>query len=37
MSLEIVARIRGEEKFASVDALVAQIGRDVVEARGMLA
>ena len=33
---EIVARLRGETRFASVDALHAQIARDVVAAREVL-
>lgn len=37
LDLEIIHRIREEQKFDSVDALVAQIGRDVETARGVLA
>ncbi len=36
LELEIVARIRGEVKFDSVDALVAQIGADAAIARELL-
>jgi riboflavin kinase/FMN adenylyltransferase len=36
MDIEIVHRIRGEVAFPSVDALVAQIGRDVQSAREVL-
>ncbi len=36
LELEVVHRIRGEVKFEAVDALVAQIGRDVTEARRVL-
>ena len=36
MEIEIVQRIRGEQKFEAVEALVAQIGRDVAEARRVL-
>ena len=35
--VELVARLRGEAKFDSVDALVAQIRRDIEEARPILA
>lgn len=34
--VEVVARLRGEWDFPSLDALVAQMGRDVEEARGAL-
>ena len=34
--VRFVARLRGEERFDSVDALVAQIGRDVEQAREVL-
>ncbi len=34
--IAFVARLRGEEKFASVDALIAQIQRDIADARGPL-
>jgi len=34
--IAFVARLRGEEKFASVDALIAQIRRDIADARGPL-
>jgi riboflavin kinase/FMN adenylyltransferase len=37
MEIEFVERIRPEVKFASVDELTAQIGRDVVKAREILA
>ncbi|MFN0096689.1 MAG: riboflavin biosynthesis protein RibF [Dehalococcoidia bacterium] len=37
MELEVVRRIRGEQKFDGVDALVAQIAADVAEARRLLA
>jgi riboflavin kinase/FMN adenylyltransferase len=37
MDLEIVHRLRGEVAFASVEALTAQIGADVVAARAVLA
>ena len=37
LPVAFVARIRGEQKFDGVEALVAQIGRDVDEARGRLA
>lgn len=36
LELEIVHRIRGEQAFANVDELVAQIGRDVQDAREAL-
>ena len=36
LRLEFVARLRGEERFESPEALVAQIGRDVAEARKIL-
>jgi riboflavin kinase/FMN adenylyltransferase len=36
MDLEIVARIRGEVKFESVDALKAQIAKDVEAARALV-
>ena len=35
-SVRFVARLRGEERFESVDALVEQIGRDVTRAREVL-
>ncbi len=34
--IAFVARLRGEEKFTSVDALIAQIQRDIADARGPL-
>jgi len=34
--VRFVGRLRGEEKFPSIDALVAQIGRDVARAREVL-
>jgi riboflavin kinase/FMN adenylyltransferase len=34
--VRFVAHLRGEQKFDSLDALVAQIGRDVEQARGLL-
>lgn len=37
MRLQFVARLRGEAKFADVDALVAQMRRDCAEARRLLA
>ncbi len=37
MRIELVERIRGEAKFASVDELIAQIGRDAARARAILA
>ena len=36
VSLDFIERIRGEERFESIDALVAQIDRDVVEVRRIL-
>ena len=36
IELAFVAKIRGEEKFASVDALVAQMEKDVAEAKALL-
>ena len=36
MDLDIVARIRGEVKFDSVDELKAQIAKDVDLARGLI-
>ncbi len=36
-SVRFVARLRGEERYDTVDALVAQIGRDCEEARAALA
>lgn len=36
LSLEFVARLRSDERFESVDALVEQIGRDVDETRHLL-
>jgi riboflavin kinase/FMN adenylyltransferase len=35
-AVRFVARLRGEERFDSVDALVEQIGRDVARARELL-
>lgn len=35
-AVRFVARLRGEERFDSVDALVEQIGRDVARARALL-
>ena len=37
MRLEFVARVRGEERFASVEALKQRIAQDVVDARALLA
>ena len=37
MRLEFVARLRGEQKFTSVDALIAQISDDIAKARSMFA
>lgn len=37
VKIEFVARLRGEEKFDSVDALIAQIDRDCDDARALLA
>ncbi len=37
LSVELIARLRGEERFPSVSALVAQIGRDCEKARALLA
>lgn len=37
LSLEFLARLRPEQKFASIDALKEQIARDVAAARGILA
>jgi riboflavin kinase/FMN adenylyltransferase len=36
LRLHLVARLRGEQKFASIDELKAQIARDVAEARAKL-
>ena len=36
MGTGVVARLRGEEKFDSLEALVAQIQRDVQDARTIL-
>jgi riboflavin kinase/FMN adenylyltransferase len=36
LAVELVARIRGEQRFDGVAALVAQIGRDVQRARELL-
>ena len=36
VTLEFLHRIRGDEKFAGVEALVAQITRDVARARELL-
>jgi riboflavin kinase/FMN adenylyltransferase len=33
LRLEFLKRLRGEKRFESVDALIEQMGRDVVEAR----
>jgi len=32
-----IARLRDEQKFESVEALVSQIGRDIAQARAVLA
>lgn len=37
MTVEFIARIRGEEKFASIDALIARMAEDVREAKRILA
>ncbi|WP_040577909.1 bifunctional riboflavin kinase/FAD synthetase [Methylopila sp. M107] len=37
LRIELVSRLRGEEKFVSVEALVAQMARDVENARAALA
>jgi len=37
IELEFVARLRGEKRFAGVDALAAQIARDIAQARAILA
>ena len=37
LALRFVARLRGEERFESVEALVDQIGKDAMEAREVLA
>ena len=37
MRLEFIARVRGEERFASVEALKQRIALDVKEARELLA
>lgn len=37
MRLEFVARVRGEERFASVEALKERIAQDVKDARALLA
>ena len=37
MRLEFVGRVRGEERFASVDALKQRIAQDVKDARSLLA
>lgn len=34
--IEFVARLRGEQRFSSLDALIAQIGRDVEQTRQLL-
>jgi riboflavin kinase/FMN adenylyltransferase len=34
--VEFVARLRGQEKFDSVDALIEQMKRDVEETRALL-
>ena len=36
LTVDLVARVRGEQRFDGVAALVAQIGRDVVRARELL-
>ena len=36
VSVELVRRLRGTERFADVDALVVQMGRDVAQARSLL-
>ena len=36
VELEFIARLRNESKFASVDALVQQIGEDVKQTRALL-
>jgi riboflavin kinase/FMN adenylyltransferase len=35
LSVEVLARLRGEQRFAGVDALKAQIAADIVQARSM--
>jgi riboflavin kinase/FMN adenylyltransferase len=37
LSVEFVARLRGEQRFAGLDALVAQIQQDIAQARALLA
>ncbi len=37
MDVSVICRLRGEERFASVDALIAQMDRDSAEARAALA
>ncbi|MEZ4676355.1 MAG: riboflavin biosynthesis protein RibF [Caldilineaceae bacterium] len=37
LTVEFIARLRGEQRFESVDALVGQIHRDMAQARAMLA
>jgi len=37
LSVEFIARLRGEERFASVEALIAQMARDVEQTRELLA
>jgi riboflavin kinase/FMN adenylyltransferase len=37
VAVDFVARIRGQEKFASVDSLIAAMGRDTEKARAILA
>jgi FAD synthase len=36
MSVDFVARLRGEQKFPSIDALLAQIEQDKYTARNLL-
>jgi riboflavin kinase / FMN adenylyltransferase len=37
VAVDFVARIRGQEKFGTVDDLIAAMGRDTEKARGILA
>jgi riboflavin kinase/FMN adenylyltransferase len=37
IAVDFVERIRGQERFGSVEDLVAQMGRDVAQTRGILA
>jgi len=37
VSLELIDKLRNEQKFSGPDALIEQIGRDIVSARGVLA